>query len=528
MWNKLGLYYRTIIDLRPIQIQYRIYYALRIRWRKVSKFKYNLWRRLLKNRSLLLIEPSINTSTKVHNGTFTFLNLGKNFPKEIDWNFSGHGKLWTYNLNYFEFLHQENISKEEGLILISDFIQNIQSAKDGLEPYPISLRVIHWIKFLAQNKIQDQKIDESLFAQLYILLDNLEYHILGNHLLENGFGLFFGAYYFQDEKLYKKATEILKAELKEQILEDGAHFELSPMYHQLMFYRVLDCINLIKNNRIFSQDLLPFFQKKAEKMLGWLQQMTFKNGDIPLLNDSAFSINPTTLELTSYANQLGIFEKIINLKESGYRNFSNQNYEAILDIGKIGPDYIPGHAHCDIFNIVIYVKEQPWIIDTGISTYNATTARHLERSTESHNTVQINGRDQSEIWGSFRVAHKAYVKLEKDTPNSISASHDGYSNLGITHRREFKFSEKTIQIIDSIVAKENTKNLVKAFFHFHPDQKVIVKDQKIITNLGEIEILGANKIHLESYNFAPEFNSQIIAQKVVITFSDQLQISILI
>ena len=84
---------------------------------------------------------------------------------------------------------------------------------------------------------------------MYILLDNLEYHLLGNHLLENGFSLLFGAYYFQDENLYKKAKEILEKELNEQILDDGAHFELSPMYHQLMLFRVLDCINLVKHNQ---------------------------------------------------------------------------------------------------------------------------------------------------------------------------------------------------------------------------------------------------------------------------------------
>ena len=47
---------------------------------------------------------------------------------------------------------------------------------------------------------------------------------------------------------YKKAVEILREELEEQILNDGGHFELSPMYHQIMLFRVLDCINLIENN----------------------------------------------------------------------------------------------------------------------------------------------------------------------------------------------------------------------------------------------------------------------------------------
>ena len=35
-----------------------------------------------------------------------------------------------------------------------------------------------------------------------------------------------------------------------KILEDGSHFELSPMYHQIMLLRVLDCIQLIKLNSV--------------------------------------------------------------------------------------------------------------------------------------------------------------------------------------------------------------------------------------------------------------------------------------
>ena len=59
----------------------------------------------------------INNDSFLGNNSFEFLNLKKEFS-EIDWNYSNNGKLWTYNLNYFDFLNQENISKEEGLNLI--------------------------------------------------------------------------------------------------------------------------------------------------------------------------------------------------------------------------------------------------------------------------------------------------------------------------------------------------------------------------------------------------------------------------
>ena len=192
MWNKIGLYLRTIKFLKFVQVKYRIYYGLRNLWRKYSKFQYTFSLKYTNTYSVITLQPSIKTSSKYNDSCFSFLNLTKSFDKEkIDWNFSEYKKLWTYNLNYFEYLHQEKISKEDGLFLINDFIKKIDDSEDGLEPYPTSLRIIHWIKFLAYHKIQNDKIDHYLYNQIIILQDNLEYHILGNHLLENGFALFF-------------------------------------------------------------------------------------------------------------------------------------------------------------------------------------------------------------------------------------------------------------------------------------------------------------------------------------------------
>ena len=100
-------------------------------------------------------------------------------------------------------LHTQGFSKDRGLRLINDFIQTIHTVKDSLEPYPISLRVIHWIKFLVYHQIENKDIDQSLYEQLWQLIDQQEYHLLGNHLLENGFGLLFGAYYFNDSNYIK-------------------------------------------------------------------------------------------------------------------------------------------------------------------------------------------------------------------------------------------------------------------------------------------------------------------------------------
>ena len=519
MLNKLSLYFHTIRYLTYTQVKYRIYYLIRGKVRRFLPPSYfnKDFNGTVQN---LNLEPSLPTvsSIKYQNSTFSFLNLEKKFEARIDWNEACHAKLWTYNLTYFEFLHIPNMEKEEGLKLIHDFIKNINTVKDGLEPYPISLRVIHTIKFLIYNNIQDEVINQSLYQQFWILVDKREYHILGNHLLENGFGLLFGAYYFNNEKLYKIAKSILIKELEEQILKDGGHFELSPMYHQLMLYRVLDCYNLIKNNDLFNQELLSVFESKASIMLGWLNQMTFKNGDIPLLNDSAFNINPKTKQLLQYAEQLEILPYQKTLKESGYRRYEQGYYEVIVDMSKIGPDYLPGHAHNDIFSFVLYHRRQPIIIDTGTSTYNSGERRNIERSTHSHNTVSVANYEQAQIWGSFRVAKRPHPQIIEEQENSIKGTFT-HATIDLNHTRQFISAKETLEIIDKLDKEE----LAIAHFHIHPNVNVSISKNNVVLNNIKMNFDGALNIELQDFEYAPEFNKNITAQKLMISFKRNLK-----
>jgi hypothetical protein len=500
--------YNTVKFLKPKQIYYRLYYFGRIKIKKITG-SVVIFSKESKSFSLKL-EKSIHISDSyIGNGEFRFLNLSTKF-KDIDWNYAKHGKLWTYNLTYFDFLSKESdVDKRE---LIESFINNIKNIKDGMEPFPISLRGINWIKYLSYGGIKNQKIDDSLYAQYYILLDNLEYHLLGNHLLENGFSLLFGAYYFRDETLYKKAKEILLEQLDEQILDDGGHFELTPMYHQIMLFRLLDCINLVQNNSWKGRELLEFFRAKSELMLGWLQNISYKNGEIPLLNDSANSIAPKTVQLIDYSKRLNLEIPLLKLSDSGYRKISNENYECIVDIGHIGAEYIPGHAHADTFNFELRIKGRPFIVDTGLSTYETCKRRTVERSTLSHNSVEVNGQNQSEVWGGFRVANRAKIVNLKESNGYIEATHDGYKP--IFHTRKWTFEESRVIIEDSL----NRDSIGVARLHFHPD----VTKEEILAHLS----IDSNEFEFGEYFYSPEFNTKITAIVISINFINFLKLDI--
>lgn len=522
-------YYHTLIHLKPIQIRYQLWYRIRRYWRKLIWLKHPF--SIKKEGYPLELEPFIEKLTSINDYQFNFLNQYKIFTgNDIDWNYKEFGKLWTYNLNYFDFLLQSDLKTETGHVLIKDFISKLNNNSTAIEPYPIALRGINWIKFFSKLKIQNSEFNNSLFAQYQILFDNLEYHLLGNHLLEDGFSLLIGAFYFRDEKFYKKAVAILKAELNEQILNDGGHFELSPMYHQIILDRLLDCINLVQKNKRFDGQelLLILLNEKVEKMLQWINCITFSNGQIPLLNDSVPGISPSTDQLNEYAIRLGIIDEntfreirvnSCNLSQSGYRRFNGINYECILDIGPIGPTYQPGHAHADTFNFVLNINNQSVIIDTGISTYESNQTRLEERGTAAHNTVTIDNENSSGVWSSFRVANRAKVNIIKENGKTVVAEHNGYQHRGTIHQREWEFQENQLQITDTL---KGTNTEGKAHLWLAPQITPVAKKNAIHLENAILTFEYAKKVSVIKTHIPVGYNKYEDNYKIEITFKGHL------
>ncbi|HUR30157.1 MAG TPA: alginate lyase family protein [Saprospiraceae bacterium] len=459
---------------------------------------------------------SFNSASE--DAVFTFLNLKHWFLDSINWDFSEHGKLWNYNLQYFNYLHQDNISNEVKLRWLEEIGNWLHYGSLKLEPYPVSLRVMNMIRYFSGEYIQDKILQDQAYGQLNFLANNLEFHILGNHLLENGFALFMGGFAFNNVKWQKRGKSILYSELNEQILEDGAHYELSPMYHQIVLFRLLELIDWYEEVEGKDLGFSNFVKDKAIRMLAWLENVTFKKGDLPHFNDSTNGIACSSQELFDLAFKLGLKRKNnYLLSMSGYRKFANQIYECVLDSGSIIATYQPGHSHADIFSFVLYCENIPVIVDTGLSTYERNNRRNHERSTSAHNTIEIGNEDQFEVWDVFRVGGRADVSVISETSSTISASHNGYKNrFNAIHERKFHFNPEHIKIVD-LIHGSNTQS-AKSYLHFHPDCK-ITEMNGIITVNDNITISFENQkqTSLESYKLATEFNSY---QEAVVSVSE--------
>ncbi len=518
--------YRTIKHLTLKQIYFRLYYyiinrLLPVNFKKIAEGK--TCTRAVPYEIKFRFIPASNSYKPP--SSFSFLNISHDFKNNIDWNLSCYSKLWTYNLNYFDYLLQPGIKIEKGIDLVKKYIKDLPEVKDGLEPYPTSIRIINWVKFCLQNKINDELINKSIHGHTRFLSGRIEYHLLANHLLENAFALCFGGFYTGDKELFEKGRKLLSKELKEQILPDGAHFELSAMYHKIILEHLLDLIQItdvFPLHKNWGQSLKIF----AGKMLGWIAAVSFYNSNIPLFNDAAFGIAPDTKSLLNYGENLGIKSRKLSLKESGYRKFTGQDWEIVVDVGNITPSYQPGHAHADTFSFELYYNGKPLIVDTGTSTYETCERRCLERATKSHNTVELFKTNSSEVWSSHRVGRRAQVCITEETSNIIVASHNGYKNKGAIHQRSLQFKSDLIVIKDYVIFKKREKNkFATAYFHFAPGFLPELKGSELyIYDDGiKIQFFGEIKSEIFKYNYAPQFNKLLQAFAVKVEFNEKLK-----
>lgn len=463
----------------------------------------------------------------VGNNQFTFLNQTSTFR---DWNMNDNGLLWTFNLNYMDWLEQQNLTAEEGQKWIDLFIESISQNITGLSPYPTALRIINWAKFFCKHpKCLNQKRGDSMYAQTWLLCRKLEYHLLGNHLLEDAYALFIASIFFNDTALYRKGSRLLLEQLKEQILPDGAHYEQSPMYHCIMLDRLLDCINFSIHNDVFANQasLTKQLITVAERMLGHLQTIIYQDKTIPLLNDSAEGIAPLPCELFDYAQRLGIQWRALPLNECGYRKLVNGQVqmEAVVDIGNIQATYQPGHSHADTFNYELRWKGCPYIVDTGISTYEKGVRRQYERSTLAHNTVSIDGQDSSHVWGGFRVGKRARVTIEEDTPTRITARHDGFGSKKL-HQRTFSISDSGFSIEDKVIGKATS---AISYLHVAPGIEVgtdRLAEGLITIGSLQLSVEGHNEIEILHNSVAKEYNKLTETIVIAIHFTTTVRYQI--
>ena len=481
-WSRPARFVRTIRHLRLRQIRYQVLRRLRplrlaragrtggrppaLRWPESCAF------------SPPVADPA-NAWDSLRSGRLTFHNRPEAVGFPPDWNRTEPPRHWRYHLHYHEFLWA--LPFEQARDLATDWIVRHPRGprRVGWEPYPTSLRLTTWCTCFFGWHRSRTLADEALRAALWRsiheqaehLTRNLEWHLLGNHLLENAVALALAGSCFDHaaaRRWFRKGRALLARELPEQILSDGGHVERSPMYQ----CRVLHVLLLLRATR--NAELGALVRPHLDAVARSLAALTHPDGGIALLNDSALGVQPDPGRLAREAACPPSLPGTFALAGSGYYGArTHDGHYVVCDAGPLGPDHQPGHGHADLFSFELSLCGARVVVDSGVSTYEAGPLRDYCRSTRAHNTVEIEGRDQVELWGAFRVGRRCrpreVVWKERGGGFDLSALHDGYRVLPgrPRHARTFRWREGgALAVDDRIEATRPVRSVAR--LHFHP------------------------------------------------------------
>jgi hypothetical protein len=166
--------------------------------------------------------------------------------------------------------------------------------------------------------------------------------------------------------------------------------------------------------------------------------------------------------------------------DGGYLLFGARFGEAdeikgMLDCGELGYLGIAAHGHADALAITLSVAGEECLVDPGTYSYwQEQKWRDYFRGTSAHNTVRIDGLDQSVSGGRFMWLRKAVASIERmpQSPDDFDfrGSHDGYLRLAdpVRHLRSVRFDAAAASLVvrDEIAAGKPHR--LEQFWHFAP------------------------------------------------------------
>lgn len=152
---------------------------------------------------------------------------------------------------------------------------------------------------------------------------------------------------------------------------------------------------------------------------------------------------------------------------------SNHEILVCVDAGPLGFLSIAAHGHADALSFTLNFDGHPVFIDPGTYAYHTDLPwRQYFRGTAAHNTIRVDGLDQSEPVGAFSWKSKARCRILSWQPDScpcmLKAEHDGFvQRSGVMHRRTFILDRKKLILEDKLDG--SGRHDIEWRLHVHPD-----------------------------------------------------------
>lgn len=337
--------------------------------------------------------------------------------------------------------------------------------------------------------------------------------IKNNHTISELLGMMIGAWCCKDEKRVHRAYQLMDAVIDEQFFDDGGYRQYSFNYQRLAL-QDLECVLLISKKT--GIELSEHSKQKINKSAYLLFQCQDETGDMPNYgsNDGALIFPVTSCGYRDFRPVIGCIFGILNRKrlynagiydeeflwfghsesideleqakmlrnsmefpDAGLFTLRNANSWGMIVLN----NFHSRPAHMDQLHFDLWVKGVNVLCDTGTHSYASDTGKLL-KSTQGHNTVYVENKEQMNAHGAFMVSD--WTKRKKYVWEKRKFSGHMISKNGYEHIRKIRQSDSEYIIQDNVRESEN-KQLISILFHT-PCQITKAGRELILENDGEI------------------------------------------
>lgn len=505
------------------------------------------------------------------------------FKGEIDWAYTpNEDPEWIFMLSRHRYmlclgqaysLTQDDKYVDTFINLASHFIDNTElteaSTSTTWRTIDVGIRIENWIKayiHMQDSPSMTEAFKNKLFASLieqgtYLYNFHNPFRTLSNWGVLQYNGLFLLGLFMPEHPMSNDFIKTSLMHLEEQahiqVLDDGAHWEQSPMYHNEVLHCFLNIVHLASINNI---ELPSVILEKTQAMcyanLYWAKpnhkQVTQSDSDDTdirdLITKGAYLFKDPVLKYGAY--DMLDFEAVWDLgfeaiaiynsleshapTHSSYALSDSGNYY-LRDSWAENSNFMhfrcgalgSGHGHADLLHIDLSAHGEDILVDSGRYTYTETKERLDLKSSFAHNTTTIDNIPFSECTDSWGYGHLAkYVKGDfviKGNYEMATGSHLGYMNLsngGIFTGRKVIYIKPDIYVIVDTFYGQGT-HTYKQHFHFNNTGTLTLTDSAIYTgsqaHAALVCITPDTTSALESTLLSKHYNSLETSQKVVYT-----------
>ena len=517
------------------------------------------------------------------------IDLSNNADVKVPWELSRFQHLFTLGKAYW--LTNDEKYAIEFRDEIEDWIEKnpVEMSVNWTCTMDVAIRAVNWIAayfFFKDSPSIDKnfwiQFHKSLYLHGRFIIKNLENKgpHTGNHYLSNivglvWLGLYFGSFIVNDrnknnnpKKWLDYGLNELEKEMFVQNNPDGTNYEASTSYHRLVTELFLKTTVLCnKNNIHFTRD----YMARLEKMCEFIMNITKPNGLAPIIGDAddgrlLILSNYSTWVRNDFRHLLGIAGELFNrddfryygkdyvedtlwiyrnykkdiekpepltsiaYKDGGYYILRNDRVYCCIRCGELSFRGEGNHSHNDQLSFELNVDGQDFIVDPGSYVYTADyKMRNLFRSTEMHNTVQVEKFEQNDFeeYNLFYMKEQTNAKNHGFNMNFFEGTHIGFKEKsGIIHKRTILLEKDNVLINDQLIGDCNKS--ARFIVILSPDVSVELdeKGNKVILKKGSIYIKFDYiwPIRIDNCWVSNSYGLKQSSKKITIPFNKELSI----